>query len=74
MKVLKLDRKRILDELAKRKKSSAWLAREIGCTRQSLHENIMRGSIKRVGQIGEALGITPKLLVKTVDQADEEDE
>ena len=71
MKVLRLNRERILSELAQRKKSSAWLARQIGCTRQSLYESIMSGSIKRAGQIGEVFGVTPKLLIKTINLEDE---
>jgi len=74
MKALKLDREKILAELRLKRKSSAWLARQIGCTRQTLNNDLIRGSIKRAGVIGEILGITPKNLVKTVEVFPEEEE
>lgn len=74
MKVLKLDRAKILRELRNRKKSAKWLAKQIGCSPQALHYGLSSGSTKKVGEIADVLGITPKLLLKTVTRDNWEEE
>lgn len=49
-------------ELARKNKSMAWLAREIGVTRQYIWALVKSKSISRVNDFARVLGVDPKIL------------
>lgn len=65
-KTLVLDTEQILKKLRDEGNSNTWLAKKIGCTRQSLHDILMRQTITQAARLGNALGIEPIKLIKTV--------
>ena len=63
---MELNRKKIVMELDRLGKNQAWLAREMGVTRQWIFQiinNSNGATLKTIDKIGQALGIDPKDLI-----------
>jgi len=60
----KLNTLQLRIELAKIDKSRAWLARQMGFTRQYLTQLVQSKSLKYVGEIAYILDIDPKDLIE----------
>ena len=59
-----LDTRKLRIELAKIDHNYAWLAKEIGYTRQYITYLVKNKSIQHVDKIADALGLAPKDLIK----------
>ena len=64
---LLLDTNKIKNELAKEKRSMAWLAGEIGVSRQLLYYALDKRSVTWAGKIGAVLKIDPFKLIQKED-------
>ena len=62
-KKLQLDTDHILRELQLTNQSVAWLARQLGVSRQAMHETLRRRPITFADKVGNVLGINPKDLI-----------
>ena len=65
MKKLKLNSKKVRDELIRLGKTQVWLADRMGTTRQVVSEQLVNGSVRAAERMGHALGFDPKDLIIT---------